>query len=219
MSKFKYLSSLFSPQKLSNRRLSFWAIWDNESEITNRTEIERFVRMNKVKIGRYSRLDHGCQVINATIGNFTAIGPNTKINLGSHPMNYLTTHGIFYNPGNWGWHEDWVQKLPDDFEEMPHVKIGSDVWIGSEVIIMGGVTIGDGAIIAAGAIVTKDIPPFAIAGGVPAKVIKYRYPEDMIAKLQEVKWWDLSDDEITKRIQLFHTPNPTLEDIEKYFNN
>ena len=78
-------------------------------------------------------------------------------------------------------------------------------------------TIGDGAIIATGAVVTKDIPPYAIAGGVPAKVIKIRFPQDIVDRLLEIKWWNMPDDEITKRIGLFHTPNPTLEDINRFF--
>lgn len=82
---------------------------------------------------------------------------------------------------------------------------------------MDGVTIGDGAFVAAGAIVTKDVPPFAIVGGVPAKVIKYRFPDDVIKRLIEIQWWNLPDDEITKRIDLLHKANPSLEDINKYF--
>ena len=84
-------------------------------------------------------------------------------------------------------------------------------------MVMNGVTIGDGAIIAAGAVVTKDIPPYAIAGGIPAKVLKYRFPPEIIERLLEIKWWNLSDEEITRVKDLFHIPNPTLEDLGKYF--
>ena len=82
---------------------------------------------------------------------------------------------------------------------------------------MDGVNIGDGAIVAAGAVVTKDIPPFAVVGGVPAKVIKYRFPQEMIERLEEIKWWDLPDEELTKVIDLFHKPNPSLEDLYRFF--
>ena len=82
---------------------------------------------------------------------------------------------------------------------------------------MNGVTIGDGAIVAAGAIVTKDIPPYAIAGGIPAKVLKYRFSPEIIERLLEIKWWYLPDEEITRIKDLFHIPNPTTDDLNKFF--
>lgn len=84
-------------------------------------------------------------------------------------------------------------------------------------MVMDGVRIADGAIIATESVVTKDVPPFAIVGGAPAKLIRYRFSDDVIARLQEIKWWDLPDEEITKVVDLFHKENPTLEDINRYF--
>ena len=82
---------------------------------------------------------------------------------------------------------------------------------------MDGVHIGDGAIVAAGSVVTKDVPPYAVVGGAPARLIKYRFPQEVIDRLEEVQWWNLPDEEITKRVDLFHIPNPTLEDINRFF--
>lgn len=214
---FSYVPSLFSPRKLKNRRLSFLSLWDKRSEFTEFTELERFVKINNCKIGKYSRLDSGCHATNLEMGNFSMVGPDTIINLGRHPLNYITPHAIFYMHGNWGWRDEWVKPLVPKFNFMPSVKIGNDVWIGSRVTIMGGVTIGDGAVIATGAVVTKDIPPFAIAGGVPAKVIKYKFPQEIIERLLEIKWWNLPDEEITKHIDLFHTPDFTIDDLDKHF--
>jgi serine acetyltransferase len=84
-------------------------------------------------------------------------------------------------------------------------------------MVMDGVLIGNGAIVAAGSVVTKDVPPYAVVGGAPAKVIKFRYPKDVVDRLEEIKWWNLPDEEITKRIDLFHIQNPTQEDINRYF--
>lgn len=212
-----YFPSLFSFKKISNKRLSFLSIWDTRSKFTEYTELERFVKLNATTVGKYSRLDAGCNATKTTIGNFTAIGPNTIINLGRHPLNFITTNSIFYLRGNWAWRDEWVKPLSKDFNTMPSISIGNDVWIGSRCTIMGGVTIGDGAVIATGAVVTKDIPPYAIAGGVPAKVIKYRFSPEIIARLLEIKWWNLPDEEITKHLELFHTPDFTMEDLDKHF--
>lgn len=95
------------------------------------------------------------------------------------------------------------------------VTIGNDVWIGTRVIIMGGVKIGNGAVIGAGAIVTKDVPDYAIAVGVPAKVVKYRFSPDIIEKLLELQWWNLSEEELKENIKEFQRNSINLDVIEK----
>ena len=210
-----YLGSLLSVKKLTHRHVAFTALWDKNSSFTPYTHILSGAKLHRVKIGKYSRIGVNCQVTSATIGNFTAIGKDTVITVGQHPTNYLTSHSIFYKKGNWGWHDDWI--APIDFQSDKQVTIGNDVWIGRQCVIMDGVTIGDGAIVATGAVVTKDVPPFSIVGGVPAKVIKYKFPQEVIDRLEEIQWWNLPDEEITKVIDLFHTKNPSLEDINRYF--
>ena len=98
------------------------------------------------------------------------------------------------------------------------VLIKEGAFIGINSVIMPGVTIGKHAVIGANSVVTKDVPPFAVVGGVPAKIIKYRYSQEMINRLLEIEWWNLPDAEISKVIDLFHTPNPSVDDINKYFN-
>ena len=107
-----------------------------------------------------------------TIGDYVMIGPNTMISTVNHPISPMgrRKHLGIGKP----------------------VVIGNDVWIGSYVRIMEGVTIGDGAVVAACALVTKDVPPYAVVGGVPAKVIKYRFDPDTIEKFLQLKWWDRS---------------------------
>lgn len=211
----QYLSSVFSLKKITHKKVSPFSLWDRRSKFTKFTHILAGAKLNNVIVGKYSRVGANCNITNADVGNFTAIGKDSVIGLGQHPTNYLTSHSIFYKKGNWGWHDDWIAAI--DFVEEKRIHIGNDVWIGRHCMVMDGVTIGDGVTVAAGAIVTKDVPPFAIIGGVPAKVIKYKFSQEAIDRLEEIKWWNLPDDEITKVIDLFHTKNPTLEDINRYF--
>lgn len=94
--------------------------------------------------------------------------------------------------------------------------IGNDVWIGSHVLIKGGVRIGDGACIGAGAVVVKDIPPYAIVGGVPAKILKYRFDTDTIKLLENLQWWNLSKDVLKDNIHLFQTETIDTESLIQF---
>jgi acetyltransferase-like isoleucine patch superfamily enzyme len=132
------------------------------------------------------------RITRANIGAFCSIGPEVIIGgLGTHPTNFVSTHPVFYSrlcqSGITFSSENLV-------EELKSVTVGNDVWIGARALILDGVTIGDGAIIAAGAVVTTDVPPYAIVGGVPAKIIRYRFSEDIISILLEWKWWELSEE-------------------------
>lgn len=214
MGALTFVHSVLSLKKMSHN-ISLTALWDGRSSFTSRTILLRGSRLRKSKVGRYTMIGVNVSLSNTTIGNFSVVARDTVIGVGAHPTNYLTPHSIFYKKGNWGWHDDWV--APIKFSSDRPIAIGNDVWIGRRCIIMDGVTIGDGAIVAAGAVVTKDVPPFAVVGGVPAKVIKYRFSDEMCKRLQDIQWWNLSDDKITDVIDLFHIPNPTVDDVNKFF--
>ena len=92
------------------------------------------------------------------------------------------------------------------------------MWVGSHVLINGGVRIGNGACIAAGAVVVKDVPPYAIVGGVPAKIMRYRFTPEVIEKLLESKWWELSEEVLKKNISFFQEDNFTVDDVEQFIN-
>lgn len=214
----RYFGTFFSPKKFTHKHVSFFSLWDDKTTFTKHSHILTGAKLRNVQVGKYSRVGLRCHLTDVSIGNFTVFAADCVAGVGQHPTDTLTYHSIFYKKGNWGWHDEWV-KYPEGFVESKPIIVGNDVWIGRRCLIMDGVTIGDGAIVASGAVVTKDVPPYAIVGGVPAKVIKYKFPQQVIDRLEEIKWWDLPDDEITKRIDLFHIKNPSLEDINRFFPN
>lgn len=216
MSVLRYLPSTVSYKKLFYKRISLTALWDIRSTFSKYTQILRGAKLNNVQVGKYSIIGKNCAITNATIGNYTCIGANTVIGLGQHPTNLITYHSIFYKKNNWPWHEDWI-KFPKGFQEQAQITIGNNIWIGRNVIILDGVSIGDNSIVATGAVVTKNIPPFSVIGGVPAKIIKTLFDEEIRKRLLEIQWWNLPDEEISKVIDLFHIQNPSVEDINHFF--
>jgi len=159
--------------------------------------LENCIILNS-KVNSYSYIGKNSIVQNAKIGRFCSIANDVFIGLGRHPAEYFSTSPIFYRVSN-TFKIELVNKNYE-FEEYLSVEIGNDVWIGARAIILDGIKIGDGAIIAANAVVTKDVPPYAIVGGIPAKVIKHRFKPEKIAELLHLKWWDWSLLDIKKRI-------------------
>ncbi|ENX6806719.1 TPA: CatB-related O-acetyltransferase, partial [Escherichia coli] len=121
------------------------------------------------------------------------IASNVKIMGGNHPLNRFTTHMMTYN-GEFDkfakseFERSWTLKPFITKPENPI--IGNDVWIGNDVVLKGGIAIGDGAVIAANSVVTKDVPPYAIVAGVPAKIIRFRFDSNVIDELLRIKWWN-----------------------------
>jgi acetyltransferase-like isoleucine patch superfamily enzyme len=141
--------------------------------------------------GDWSYVETDARVTSAVIGKFTAIGPRAQVGLLGHPVaDNASLHPAFYlHRPRFGY--DLVPRdLHDD--ALP-TTLGNDVWIGSAALIRDGITVGDGAVIGAGSVVTRDVPPFAVAAGTPARVLRFRFDEDTIAFLQALRWWDRSD--------------------------
>jgi acetyltransferase-like isoleucine patch superfamily enzyme len=150
-------------------------------------------------IKRFSYVGRNSIIQNASVGSFCSIANDVFIGLGTHPKELFSTSPLFYRTFN-----TLKYKLIDkdsDFMEYRPIQIGHDVWIGARAIVLDGVNVDDGAIIAANAVVTKDVPPYAIVGGIPAKVIMYRFSPEKVEKLLSIKWWEWPLSDIYNRMK------------------
>ena len=174
-------------------------------------KLTKYLRgQSKYNLGKRTYIAENSQILNknTTVGKFCSIAGHVIIGLGRKNLTTLSTHGFQYThkcERLWG---DLITPLDNVIkpcENKPN-KIGNDCWICHASTIMDGIEIGDGAVVAAGAVVTKDVPPYAVVAGVPAKVVKYRFEQPIIDKLLELKWWDYPEDFIVRL---------PFEDIEK----
>lgn len=164
------------------------------------------------QIGDYTYIAFNSWISFVTIGKFCSIGPNFLCGFGIHPVNGVSTAPMFYSTKK----QNGISLTKNDkVEERKRITIGNDVFIGANVTVLDGVVIGDGAIIGAGAVVSKNIPPYAIAVGVPIKIIKYRFGEAEIDKLLKMKWWDWSFEHLYEVEKHFFQVE---EFIDKYYN-
>lgn len=161
-----------------------------------------------VEIGKYSYVNNFSIIGPYTrIGRFCSIAYGVRIGMEEHPTNYISTSPFIYGINN-------IFGTPSVWNEYQKpVSIANDVWIGANVLITQGVNIGNGVIIAAGSVVTKDVDPYDIVGGVPAKLIKKRFDSDTIKKLEQDKWWEWDASKIKKNQSMFLSKD---EWIEKY---
>ncbi len=159
-------------------------------------------------IGDHSYVNGHAQIKNTTIGKFCSIASGVKIVLGAHPTNLISLHPAFYAVNK------PMETFADQqyFDEYSKVTIGNDVWIGEDAIIPGGITIGDGAVIASRAVVTKDVAPYSVVGGVPARHLKFRFSDEKIQALSQIKWWDKDEKWLRENFRLFL-------DVDQFFSH
>jgi len=180
-----------------------------ESRIDDNVSFYSGSYISQGSVGRYSYLASNGIVNNTKIGSFCSVGPALVCGYGEHPTNFVSTSPVFFSTrlqcGSTFSDRDY-------FVESREISIGNDVWIGAGVFIRDGVSIGNGVIIGAGAVVVKNIPDYAVVGGVPATLIRMRYDDDTIARLLDIKWWEWNEDTLREAQPLF-----AQNDIHRFF--
>lgn len=217
MSIFKeYIHAIYCGITKKDIRITPFARIDNTTLLEGNISIGRNTILLRSSVGQYSYLGNNCVFTNTTIGRFCSISSNVEVITGTHPSSIFgSTHPSFFavnTPNGKGFVDDNIFKEHKLTDSGRSLEIGNDVWIGAHVKILEGIKIGDGAIVAAGSVVTKDVEPYTIVGGVPAKVIRYRFDESVIKSLCVMKWWNWPIEKIKAKATLFN-------DVNKLINN
>lgn len=156
-----------------------------------------------------TRFDFGVKV-----GRYCSIAENSKIMGAEHFSDWISTSPVFYDNE---YHDQDTSQITHQKRQARKVNIGNDVWIGADVVFKPNITIGDGAIIASNSVVTKDVPPYAIVGGVPARVIRYRFNDDLIKAMQSIEWWKYHKKDLKGLVA--NNPITFIENLEKRISN
>lgn len=189
------------------KKLHFTAIRDSRIHPTSKIEADSEVVDSS--IGKHSFCGYHCKIVRCDIGSFCSIADHVSIGGGLHPMDWISTSPAFY---------EGRDSIKAKFSEHPRdtpqrVIIGHDVWIGERVLIKQGVTVGTGAVIGMGSVVTKDVPPYTIVGGIPARDIRKRFNDDkLIERLLASEWWDLPEDVLHAKAKYARDPESFLQE-------
>lgn len=169
-----------------------------ESELHDYAHVGDYAFIYESVLGAYTSIGRNSVVRNAILGRFCSVSWGVTIGATPHRYDLPSTHAFHYIKSFGFVDKDTRISLP--------TKVGNDVWVGANAVIMPGLIVGDGAVIGAGAVVTKDVPPYVIVAGVPARVIKFRFSDEEIAKLLELEWWHWDNRKLQENINLFRSP-------------
>jgi len=225
LKRFRYI---FSPLDCLPAKLKLWkrVVFDKNvtvrrAEFEGNNYVYRNASIKDSFVGFGTYIGNNSRLTDVRCGRFCSIADNLKTGFSAHPTTQNITSSLpFYMDVKKKFGFSYTDKTlfhEIDREAVPGFKvvIGNDVWIGSGVMIMDGVTIGDGAVIAAGAVVTKDVAPYTIAGGVPAKPIKKRFSDADIEKLMRLRWWECTDEsELRDYAKKFADPESFLASLD-----
>lgn len=188
-----------------------------ESNLEESISINRRNYLLKSSIGRNSYTGIGTSIRSSEVGRFCSISWNVSIGGGNHDHDHITTSPL--------WRFDMMEsknidhksnkELQNRFKELPDCVIGHDVWIATNAVILRNVKVGNGAVIGAGAVVTRDVEPYTIVAGVPAKPIRKRFDDQIIAALEEIQWWDWPTDVIRQHVDLLYQKKVDMDIIEQ----
>ncbi|MBO9552016.1 CatB-related O-acetyltransferase [Pseudomonas sp.] len=178
-----------------------------DSEVPRSSKVESGSTLFSTTFGAHSFCGYDCTFIKTSVGSFCSIASNVVVGGARHPIEYVSTSPVFLA------HKESIKKkfAKHDYRWEPSTVIGHDVWIGEGVLIKGGVTIGTGAVIGMGSVVTKDVPPYAIYAGNPARLIRYRFSKPIIEGLLNSKWWEYSEDQLRAAAEHFTDPEAFLK--------
>ncbi|WP_407314444.1 chloramphenicol acetyltransferase [Desulfosporosinus sp. SB140] len=186
----------------------------NNVELGQYTQVGIYNVLENVKLNDFSYTGRFCTLQNADVGKFSNIADMVRVGPVFHPLERPSLHHFTYRRMKYGFAESDDESF-FQWRGEQRVTVGHDTWIGHGAVIMPNVHIGNGAVIGSGAVVTKDVDPYSIVVGVPAKPIKKRFEEDTVRKLEEIKWWDWPHEIIKERLNDFYLP--INEFTEKYY--
>ena len=206
MIKFLYRLILSTILKKKHVKISPLSLFNGKTFFEGYNVVGKNSCVGSTVIGRHTYIGENCFLANSVIGRFCSIAKNVEVVPTQHPTHgFISTSPLFYSMlKQTGKSFVGTQK----FIELKTIEgrcviVGNDVWIGNNVKIIGGIKIGNGAIVAMGSIVTKDIPPYAVVAGVPARIIRFRYSKEEIEALEEFKWWEKTDEWLCENAEYF----------------